>query len=29
MDYEIEACLATVSTADRQEKLEEFAERKK
>ena len=29
MDYEIEACLATVSTADRQEKLEEFAGRKK
>lgn len=29
MDYEIEACLATVSTPERQEKLEEFQERKK
>jgi len=29
MDYEIEACLATVSAPERQEKLEEFAERKK
>jgi enoyl-CoA hydratase len=29
MDYEIEACLATVSSAERQEKLEEFAHRKK
>lgn len=29
MDYEIEACLATVTTAERQEKLDEFADRKK
>jgi enoyl-CoA hydratase len=29
MDYEIEACLATVSTAERDEKLEDFAGRKK
>ncbi len=29
MDYEIEACLATVSSAERQVKLDEFAERKK
>jgi len=29
MEYEIEACLATVSTAERQEKLEQFAGRKK
>ncbi|MBW1972324.1 MAG: enoyl-CoA hydratase/isomerase family protein [Spirochaetes bacterium] len=29
MDYEIEACLATVSAPEREEKLEEFAERKK
>ncbi|MFZ7125819.1 MAG: enoyl-CoA hydratase/isomerase family protein [Desulfobacterales bacterium] len=29
MDYEIEACLATVSTEDRKEKLEEFKDRKK
>jgi len=29
MDYEIEACLATVSAPERQDKLEEFAERKK
>jgi enoyl-CoA hydratase len=29
MDYEIEACLATVSAPERQEKLEEFADRKK
>jgi len=29
MDYEIEGCLATVSTAERQEKLENFAQRKK
>lgn len=29
MDYEIEACLATVSSAERQDKLEEFAGRKK
>jgi len=29
MDYEIEACLATVFTAEREEKLEEFAQRKK
>lgn len=29
MDYEIEACLATVSTAERQLKLQEFAHRKK
>jgi len=28
MDYEIEGCLATVSTAERQEKLQEFAGRK-
>jgi len=28
MDYEIEGCLATVSTADRQDKLEDFAKRK-
>jgi enoyl-CoA hydratase len=28
MDYEVEACLATVSTAERKGKLEEFAERK-
>lgn len=28
MDYEIEGCLATVSSAERQEKLEEFAKRK-
>lgn len=28
MDYEIEGCLATVSTAKRQEKLEDFAKRK-
>jgi len=28
MDYEVEACLATVSTAERQGKLEEFAKRK-
>lgn len=28
MDYEIEGCLATVSTAERQEKLEDFAKRK-
>jgi enoyl-CoA hydratase len=28
MDYEIEGCLATVSTAERQEKLEEFSKRK-
>ena len=28
MDYEIEACLAIVSTTERQEKLEEFAKRK-
>lgn len=28
MDYEIEGCLATVSTAERQEKLEEFGKRK-
>jgi enoyl-CoA hydratase len=29
MDYEVEACLATVSAPERMEKLEEFAERKK
>jgi enoyl-CoA hydratase len=29
MDYEIEACLATVSTDDRKDKLEQFQERKK
>ena len=29
MDYELEACLATVSALERQEKLEEFADRKK
>jgi enoyl-CoA hydratase len=29
MDYEIETCLATVSTVDRKEKLEEFEERKR
>jgi enoyl-CoA hydratase len=29
MDYEVEACLATVSAPERQDKLEEFAERKK
>lgn len=29
MDYEIESCLATVSAPERQDKLEEFAERKK
>lgn len=29
MDYEVEACLATVSAPERQEKLEEFADRKK
>ena len=29
MDYEVEACLATVSAPERIEKLEEFAERKK
>ena len=29
MDYEIEACLACVSTKERQDSLEEFAERKK
>jgi len=29
MDYEIEACLSCVSTAERQKKLEEFEERKK
>jgi enoyl-CoA hydratase len=29
MDYEIEACLATVSTEDRKDKLEQFQERKK
>jgi enoyl-CoA hydratase len=28
MDYEIEGCLATVSTAERQEKLEEFGKRR-
>lgn len=28
MDYEIEGCLAAVSTAERQEKLEEFSKRK-
>ena len=28
MDYEIEGCLATVSTAEREEKLEEFSRRK-
>jgi enoyl-CoA hydratase len=29
MEYEIEACLATVSTAERRKKLKEFAQRKK
>ncbi len=29
MDYEVVACLATVSTPERLEKLEEFADRKK
>jgi enoyl-CoA hydratase len=29
MDYEIEACLATVSTENRKEKLEQFQDRKK
>jgi enoyl-CoA hydratase len=29
MDYEVEACLATVSAPERTEKLEEFADRKK
>lgn len=29
MDYEVEACLATVSAPERMEKLEEFADRKK
>lgn len=29
MDYEVEACLATVSAPERQDKLEEFADRKK
>jgi enoyl-CoA hydratase len=29
MDYEVEACLATVSAPERIEKLEEFADRKK
>ena len=29
MDYEVEACLACVSTRERQESLEAFAERKK
>jgi enoyl-CoA hydratase len=29
MDYEIEACLACVSTKERQESLDDFAERKK
>ena len=29
MDYEIEACLATVSAPERQEKLEQFGDRKK
>ena len=29
MDFEIEACLTCVSTKERQESLEEFAERKK
>jgi len=29
MDYEIEACLATVSTADRKTQLEQFQQRKK
>jgi len=29
MDYEVEACLATVSAPERQDKLEEFAGRKK
>ena len=28
MDYEIEGCLATVSTAERQQKLEDFQKRK-
>ncbi|MFQ5821100.1 MAG: enoyl-CoA hydratase/isomerase family protein, partial [Candidatus Heimdallarchaeota archaeon] len=29
MEYEIEACMATVSTPERLEKLEEFQKRKK
>jgi enoyl-CoA hydratase len=29
MDYEVEACLATVSAPERQDKLEEFTDRKK
>jgi enoyl-CoA hydratase len=29
MDYEIEACLACVSTKERQTSLDEFAQRKK
>ncbi|MDP3284963.1 MAG: enoyl-CoA hydratase/isomerase family protein, partial [Desulfobacterales bacterium] len=29
MDYEVEACLATVSAPERLEKLEEFSDRKK
>jgi enoyl-CoA hydratase len=29
MDYEIEACLACVSTKERQDSLDTFAERKK
>ena len=29
MDYEIEACLATVSTPERVEKLDDFVDRKK
>ena len=29
MDYEIEACLACVSTKERQESLQEFEDRKK
>jgi len=29
MDYEVEACLATVSAPERQDKLDEFADRKK
>jgi enoyl-CoA hydratase len=29
MDYEVEACLATVSAPERMDKLEEFADRKK
>jgi len=28
MDYEIEGCLATVSTTERQQKLEDFEKRK-